>query len=281
MRTTIVTSIAKKAIMDNVRNKWIIIVSIIFALLTVAVSYFGSLLSHSWQDLGVTIAAMMTFVQYLVTIIALILGYATIIGEIERGSMSSLLSLSATRFEILLGKFLGLGIVLSLTIVIGFGAAGLVITANVSNVNFVEYLIFLGATILFALIFLSISVFFSTVFKKRSSAIGGAVLLWFFFLFLIQIVFAGVLAATIGIEGILTGTIPEWYYALELLNPVSVYSDVISLNVVPISSTIQNNTNISIQYPSFITNWLLLPIMLLWIAVFFFLAVWRFQKQDI
>ena len=267
--------------MDNVRNKWIIIISIIFALLTIAVSYFGSLFSQGWQDLGATIAAMMVFVQYLVTIIALILGYGTIISEIERGSMSSLVSLSATRLEILLGKFLGLGAVLSLTIVIGFGAAGLVIAANVSNVNVGEYLIFLGATILFALIFLSIAMFISTVFKKRSSAIGGAVLIWFFFLFFIQIIFTGVLAASVGLKGIISGTIPEWYYGMELINPVSVYSDVISINVAPIFQAVQGSTGISLQYPWFITNWLLLPIMLVWIVVFFCLAFWRFQKLDI
>jgi Cu-processing system permease protein len=281
MKTNVFFSIAKKEIMDNIRNKWIIIISVMFALLTLVVSYFGSIFSQGWQDLGGTIAAMMTFVEYLIPIIALMLGYATIIGEIERGSMSSLLSLSITRFEIILGKYLGLAAVLAFTILVGFGVAGLVIAVNVTNVNYIEYLIFIGATIMFGLIFLSISLFFSTLFKKRSSAIGGAVLIWFSFLFIIPIIFTGVLVAIAGLDNLMVGSVPNWYYGLELFNPVSVYSYVISLNVVPLNQIAQQNNTITSTYPSFISNWVLVPILIIWIIVFFFLAYWRFNKQDI
>jgi Cu-processing system permease protein len=281
MKTNVFFSIAKKEIMDNIRNKWIIIISVMFALLTLVVSYFGSIFSQGWQDLGGTIATMMAFVEYLIPIIALMLGYATIIGEIERGSMSSLLSLSVTRFEIILGKYLGLAAVLAFTILVGFGVAGLVIAANVTNVNYIEYLIFIAATIMFGLIFLSISLFFSTLFKKRSSAIGGAVLIWFSFLFILPIIFTGVLVAIAGLDKLMVGSVPNWYYGLELFNPVSVYSYVISLNVVPLNQIAQQNNTITSIYPSFISNWLLVPILIIWIIVFFFLAYWRFNKQDI
>jgi Cu-processing system permease protein len=280
MQTNVIYSVAKKEIMDNIRNKWIIIISLMFAILTVVVSYFGSLTSQGWQDLSLTIVAMMTFVEYLVPIIALMLGYATIIGEIERGSMSALLSLSATRFEIVAGKFLGLASVLALTILIGFGIAGLIIAVNVSDIDFVAYLLFIAMTIMFGLIFLSISLFFSTVFRKRSSAIGGAVFLWFFFLFIIQIIYQGVLIASIGLEKLISGTIPEWYYALELTSPVSVYSYFVSLNVVSLDTLAQISGS-TFTYPSFISNWVLFPILCAWIIIFFVLAVWRFQRQDI
>ncbi len=98
MQNNVIFSVAKKEIMDNIRNKWIIIVSVIFALLTILTSYLGTLSSQGWSNIGGTIAAMMTYVQYLLPIIALILGYGTIIGEVERGSMSSLLSLYTSRF---------------------------------------------------------------------------------------------------------------------------------------------------------------------------------------
>jgi len=275
MQNNVIISVAKKEIMDNIRNKWIIIVSVIFALLTIASSYYGAAYSKKWSDMGFTIVIIMSMVQYLISIIALILGYGTIIAEVERGSMSSLLSLSATRLEIITGKFLGLASVLSISIFVGFGAAGLIIAANVPNFNFVEYLIFIGASILFGLIFLSISLFFSTIFKRRSTAIGGAVFLWFFFLFILSIIFGIILFST----G--STIIPDWYYGLELLNPVSVYSNFVSINVVPISQMMQTVTTTPITYPSFLTNWLLLPLLFLWIIVFFVLAYWRFNKQDI
>ena len=51
--------IAKKEILDNVRNKWIIILTIIFASLALVVSYFGSIFSQGWQNFGATISGMM------------------------------------------------------------------------------------------------------------------------------------------------------------------------------------------------------------------------------
>jgi Cu-processing system permease protein len=280
MYTNNILSIAKKEIMDNIRNKWIIIVSVIFASLTIISSYLGTLYSGQWSDIGGTIVAMMSFVQYLLSVIALILGYGTIIGEVERGSMSALLSLSVTRFEIIAGKYLGLACVLGLTILVGFGTAGALIAANVPNVNFVEFLLFLIGTVLFGLIFLAISIFFSTIFKKRSTAIGGAVFLWFFFLFLLPIIFSVILIGSIGLENLLNGAIPDWYYGLEMLNPVTVYSYFVSLNVVSISQ-FTGAAPVSIHYPSFISNVLIVPVLFLWIAVFFILGWWRFNTQDI
>jgi Cu-processing system permease protein len=272
-------SIAKKEIMDNVRNKWVIILAIIFALLTLVVSYFGSYLSQGWQDLGLTIAGMMSLVQFLIPIIGLMLGYATIIGEIERGSMSSLISLPATRLDILLGKFFGLGAVLSFTILIGFGIAGIVIALNVPDVDFAGYGIFIGATILLGLVFLSLAMFFSTLFKKRSTAMGTAIFLWFFFNMILPLIFAGVLIAGVGVEDLLSGVVPDWYYGLQLINPLSAYSGLVSVNVEAVGNIAVEGAIIS--YPSFYTSWLMLLILTIWIVGCIFLAFWRFREKDI
>lgn len=278
MELNIIFSIAKKEILDNVRNKWIIILTIIFASLTLVVSYFGSIFSQGWQDFGVTISGMMSLVQFLIPIIGLMLGYAAIIGEIEKGSMSSLLSLPADRLEILLGKFFGLGGILSFTTFIGFGVAGIIIAANVSGVNYADYLIFIGSTILLGLVFLSLALFFSTLFKKRSTAMGGAILLWFLFNMILPIVFIGVMVANISFESIASGGFPDWYFTLELFNPLSVYSALISLNVGPVS-TMQGV--LSISYPSFYSSGLMVLILIAWIVVSLILAFWRFDKGDI
>ena len=270
--------IAKKEILDNVRNKWIIILTIIFTSLTLVVSYFGYIFSQGWQDFGVTIGGMMSLVQFLIPIIGLMLGYAAIIGEIEKGSMSSLLSLPINRIEIIMGKFLGLGCVLSFTTFIGFGVAGIVIAANVANVNYSDYLIFIGSTILLGLMFVSLALFFSTLFKKRSTSMGGAILLWFLFNMILPLVFVGIMIASTSFENITSGTFPEWYYILELINPISVYSALISLNVGPVS-TMQGT--FSVSYPSFYSSGLMILILIIWIVSFLLLAFWRFDRRDI
>jgi len=271
--------VAKKEIMDNVRNKWIIILTIIFAILTLVTSYYGSLYSTGWQDLGGTINGMMSLVQFLVPIIALILGYAAIIGEVERGSMSALLSQPITRLEILLGKFFGLGSILAFTIFIGFGVAGIVIAVNVPDVNFINYLIFVGSTIIIGLVFLSISLFFSTVFKKRTTAIGGAIFLWFLFNMILPMIFVGILLTQIDIQEIAAGaeaTIPSWFHVVNLINPISVYQ---TFNTLSIGADIQGM--IPASYPEFFSGGLMILLLLLWIIIFQFLAYWRFNKKDL
>jgi Cu-processing system permease protein len=281
MQTNVIFSIAKKEIMDNIRNKWIILVAVMFAILTLVVSYFGSLGSTGWQNLGATIEGMASLVTFLIPIIALMLAYASIIGEIERGSMNSLLSLSATRFEIVIGKFLGLASVLCFTILVGFGIAGLVIAANVSNVNYLEYLIFIGATMLMGLVFLSVALFFSTVFNKRSTAMGGAIFLWFLFRIILPIVFIGLLAASVDFSTVISGgsiVAPDWYHVLNLCNPISVYTSLITITIGSVSTM---DTSSLIPAPSWYSSGLLSGVLLAWIIVFFILAVWRFQRKDI
>ncbi len=273
--------ISKKEIMDNIRNKWMIIVSIIFAALVLVSSYFGSLGNQGWQDIGGTISSMMAFVLLLVPIIALILAYAALIGEIERGSMSSLLTLPTTRLEILLGKFFGLSTIIAITILIGFGIAGIVIGVNVEGVNFVDYLVFIGSTILFGLVFISVAIFFSSLFRRRTSAIGGAIFIWFFFNMILPVILAGILFSSVGFESVFTGnfSIPEWYYGVQLINPITVYQTLIGLTVGPVATTIEQT--VTTTYPDYYSSGLMILILGLWVILFQLFAYIRFRTIDI
>lgn len=272
-----IISISKKELLDNVRNKWIIFLTILFASLTLVVSYFGSIFTEGWQDLGTTIQGMISLVQLLIPIIALMLGYAAIIGDIEKGSMSSLLSLPINRLEILMGKFIGLGFLLSVTILIGFGIAGIVIGFNVSNVEYIDYLIFIFATILIGLVFLSIALFLSTIFKKRSTSMGGAIFIWFLFNIILPIVFVGILVAMSDDIMNIANNAPDWYNIINLFNPLQVYSILVGLNVGPALSM----NNIQLTYPDYYTNLLMIIILVIWILSFMFLSYIRFSKTDI
>ena len=63
MNTKTIYAIAKKEFLDNYRNKWIIALTIIFLLLTLVISYFGTLGNEGWADLDVTIGGMMILVH--------------------------------------------------------------------------------------------------------------------------------------------------------------------------------------------------------------------------
>jgi len=267
-------TISKKELMDNIRNKWIIILTIIFTSLTLVVSYFGSIFTNGWQDLGTTITGMMSLVQLLIPIIALMLGYSAINGEIEKGSMSSLLSLPVTRLEILLGKFFGLGSLLAITTIIGFGFAGIVIGLNVPDVDYLGYVFFILATVLLGLVFLVIALFLSALFKKRSAAMGSAIFIWFLFNIILPIVFIGILVANSDIID-LTNNVPDWYHIINLFNPLQVYSYLINL------STGLSMNSIPIAIPEYYSTYLMTFILLVWIIIFMFVSYLKFNRRDI
>ncbi len=211
--------LAKKEVIDNFRNYWIIILSVIFTILVLVFSYFGSTgLGSGFRELDVTVELLKSAVILIIPIISLMLGYASIVREIEEGSMQSLLSFPVKRYEVILGKFLGLGCVISIITLIGFLISGAVIAINTSNPDFLYYFGFIGATILLGLGFLSISLFLSTILKQRSTAIGAAIFLWIFFAIIWQILIVGIVFSLL--RGGAT-EFPEWFPYFNLVNPLT------------------------------------------------------------
>jgi len=263
--------IAKKEFLDNIRNKWIIVVSILIIALTLLSSFAGSY----WKSFEGTIVGMIATVQFFIPLIGLMLGYATIIGETERGSMNSLLAHPVTRFEIIMGKLLGNGVILALSIIIGFGTGGIIVAFNVSDVNVIGYLIFIGATILIGIIYFALSMLFSTILKRRTLAMGVSILTYFFFLIIYPLILSMIWLATSPEQftqgpTITQPQIPDWFFGANMINPMSSYSDFITMNLF--------ETNV---YPSFYNSNLLLIVLILWLIIPLLLSYLFFKRKDI
>jgi Cu-processing system permease protein len=123
LNPTTIYTIAKKEFMDNVRNKWIVAMTIIFVILTIASSVMAG--GGEMGEMDVTVGALLSIATILVPIIAIMLGYATISGEAESGALSVVLSYPVRRTEVLFGKFIGLATVICFSVLLGFGTAGL------------------------------------------------------------------------------------------------------------------------------------------------------------
>lgn len=264
-------TIAKKEIMDNIRNLWIIVLTVIFAMLVLIVSYLGSM-GQGWQNLETTITLMMIIVYFLVPIIGLILGYAAVNREVESGSMNSLLTFPVDRWEVIIGKFLGLGGILSFCIFIGFGFAGLIIGLNVPNVDYGSYLFFIFSTILLGLVYMSISMMFSAIFKNRSSSIVMAIFIWFFFAMIWNFIVIGLIFATGGSFS----KVPGLVYGFQLLNPITSYQYLVFWNVVPTGQQI-----ITSDLPSFYTTSVMILVLAIWIFTPLLLSILLFNRRDI
>jgi len=187
-------TIAKKEFMDNWRNKWVLSLSIIFFVLMLVISYFGNQGSAAgWRNVEDTIFLMSRLILFLIPIISLMIGYATIVGEREKGSLNIVLSYPVTRDEIIIGKFIGLGSVVSLAILLGFGIAGGIIGFKTGGIKAGIYSIFLLSSILLGLSYLALAMLLSTLFDKKSGALAGAIFVWFFFAMIFSIILFGIM----------------------------------------------------------------------------------------
>ncbi len=274
-------TIIKKEFMDSVRNKWIIAMTIVFIVLALIVSYFGSVYFGQisdevtgFQEFSVTIGFMAAISTILISIIALMLGYGAIVGEKERGSMDLLLSMPITRTESFVSKFLGLSLVLFISIFLGFGSAGIVIGAFAGSADFPLYLLFLAATFLIGLVFLSLALLLSSLMKKRSTALGGAVLMWFLFVWIYDIVVLGVYVLVEGFDP-LNFEPGGWYYAVELCNPLMAYNMTTAL-IISMAPGIDD-----LGLPWFVNGFSTTAILFLWIFIPLILSLWVFLRKDI
>lgn len=262
--------IAAKEFRDRIRNWWVLAVALIFSLFALAIAYFGAAQQGAvgFAGIDVTIASLVSLVIYLVPLIALILGYDAIVGEKERGSLELLLSMPITRFEILLGKYLGLAAALASSTLIGFGAGLLPLMNELTPRDAYHYAGFVLSAILMGLAFLSISMLVSVIASDRVRASGVAIALWFFFVLIFDLLLMGALVLS---QGNLGSTV---FAVVLMFNPADVFR---LLNIFS-SQQVQSMYGLATVMPENLTNpAVLFSIMLGWIIVLFVLAKWRFK----
>ena len=277
----LIYSIAKKEFADNLRNKWIIALTIIFVILTIATSYLAGGQAEGNSTFGgmeSTVVVLLSISALLIPLIAIMLGYATISGECESGSLGVVLAYPVKRTEIFIGKFLGLGSVLIVSIVIGFGAGGIIIAGIVGTTSWTGYLAFIALTILLGLLYLSVSMFFSTLCAKRVASLGAGVIL-FFWSMIISIIVMGIYLGSGGSYlDFISGNVdfPDWVWWCMLLSPVDT-----SQMAIMQAFGVERVFGISVEAPSFMNLTLLVFVQFIWIIESLMLAIYFFEKRDI
>lgn len=272
-----IKTIAKKEFMDNLRNNWIIIMTILFIILTLVISFVSG--GGSLGDVEVTVVGLLAIASALIPIIAIMLGYNTISGEVESRSLSVVQSYPVSREEVYFGKFLGLGSVLAVSVLLGFGISGLVIFATVGGTNPAGFLVFIFLTMLLGLIYLSMSLSFSAILKRRTTSLYAGIGL-FFWSMIISSVITGIHLGTGGsFADFQSGAIPDWLWsATMILSPADMYQ---SATLLGFNLRTASITGFSLAIPDFISMTNLLTIFLLWIIIPLVVGYYFYKKRDI
>jgi len=212
--------VASKEFHDGLRNRWFISITLIFAVLSLGLSYYGTVVSGSIgvASLSSTIASLASLAVFLIPLIALLVSYDSFVGEQESGTLLLLLTYPVSKTQLLLGKFIGQGSIIALATIIGFGAsAGLLgYQQGIAEVA-PAFILFISSAILLGLSFTALAYLISLLANEKSKAAGLALVLWFFFALVFDL---ALLAVLVGTEDVIS---QQGLTYLMLLNPADVF----------------------------------------------------------
>lgn len=284
-----VRQMARKEFWEHVRNYWIAGITLLLLVLLVVTAFLGGATVPDRQFTGfqTTISNNTHLVLPLVAIIGLMMGYGAVSNEVERGSMQVLLSKPISKTEVLVGKFLGLGAVLTAAIVVGVLVASILMIGvrpfyNLFTMPAMAHggtqaaagvLIYVPFAVLYGLAFLAVGIFVSTVARSRAQSIAGVVFVWFLFLIIWD-------AVLVGIKPLIASdpqALPAWYYAVELLNPVAVFRSTTSRLV---------EANMQVLPPlTAWPGWFDLPVFFVMLVLYAVgpvaASIWMFRRRDL
>lgn len=170
--------VARKDFLDIRRSKVIWLVLSIYAGFAGVVMYINIDQWQYYETVHVAVIQILSSVVFigslLIPLVALVAAYLAIAGERESGSAKFLLGLPNTRWDIILGKFLSRGLVITLGIISAFVViAGFLLTIY-PVFPAIPYLVMFGLMFLYAIAYVAIAigVSASVTSKARAAAAG-------------------------------------------------------------------------------------------------------------
>jgi Cu-processing system permease protein len=248
-----VLGVARREYRVLARARWQYGLALLFAAFSLAVVGLGG----SGAGPSGAAALLLTLAElsvYLVPLAALALGYGTVVGASERGTLELLLSLPLPREGVLIGKFLGRAAAFATGVTVGLAAGGLLVAAKYGVATLPAYLHYLLTVVTVGVAFLSVGVCVSAVASDKARALGGALLAWAWFVLVYDLVALG---AVVALDP------PQWVLGLVVLGNPADALRIVVLSLVPASTGGVGATLAASTVPV----WALVAGLLAWIVV--------------
>lgn len=217
MDVVIVLAVARKEIRDSLRNRWLLLYTVAFAVLALSLSWMslagGG--SYGFAGFGRTAAGLVNLVLLVIPLMGLTVGAGAIAADAERGTLGYLLSQPVNRLEVLLGKYLGLCATLAAALALGFGTSGIVMAALGGAGDARGYALLVLLAFVLAMSMLSVGFLVSVLSRKASVATGVALFLWLTMAFLSDL---GLMGSTVAFRLHVSEL-----FGLALINPLQVF----------------------------------------------------------
>jgi len=269
-----ILAVANKEFHDGLRNRWLVSITIIFAILSIGLTYFGAAASGTVgvTSLSTTVASLASLAVFLIPLIALLLSYDSFVGEQESGTLLLLLTYPLSKSQLLLGKFLGQGGIIALATILGFGSSALILYLQINDSAVLSvFATFIASAVLLGLSFTAIAYLISLSVSEKSKAAGFALITWFFFALVFDL---ALLALLVGVE---QGISQQGLTQLMMLNPSDIFRLV---NLAGLDSSDVNGA-LAIAIKSSLSQGQLFSILLAWVILPIATAIFIFRKKTL
>jgi Cu-processing system permease protein len=170
--------VARREIKIGFRNPWA------YSFLTLFSIFSLCLLLINAQNIvqgysGIT-GSMLSLILYLLPLMTLFLGSFSLTAEKEEGSWKLLSTYPIGTMSFIMGKYIGLSVVLLAIISCGYGLMGLVSLTMGTVFETNTYFLFLAFSVGLVLLFLAIALIVGSLSRNRWQALTISVTIWFF-----------------------------------------------------------------------------------------------------
>jgi len=191
-----ILAIAKNEIRIGIRNRWVVLASTILTVFALLLVLLGSAPGGATKvdSLTVVVASLATLTVYVIPLIALLLSFDAIAGEIDRGTLQLTLATQVSPGEVLLGKFLGHFAVLTVAVVLGYGIAGgaaYLLGQSSGNTGLIDLCRLIITSIVLGGTFIAIGYVASASVRQTGTAAALAVTIWLFAVVLYDLALLG------------------------------------------------------------------------------------------
>jgi ABC-type transport system involved in multi-copper enzyme maturation permease subunit len=190
--------IARKEFSDRFRSGWVIACIAVWLGAIGLTSFLGLL---QIGQIGVqgyerTVISLLNLVQYLVPLLGLLLGHDLLVSEQEERTLRFVLACGVSRARLVIAKFLGGCLTLTVPLVLGFTLAGAAIWFTAKDRAFMPFLTLAISGLALGVVFLALGLGLSAFSRTRVQALVLALLAWCIAVFVFDLVALGVLLST-------------------------------------------------------------------------------------
>lgn len=254
---------ARKEVRDSLRNRWFILYTIAFTTLALTLAFLSmaGMGEQGFAGFGRTAASLINLVILIVPLMGLTAGASALAPERERGTLSYLIAQPVSRFEIMMGKYLGLAVALAAALAFGFGLSALIMAIKGGTADISSFVWLVVISFVLALGMLSIGFLISSCVSRAGVAMGAAIFLWLTLVFLGDLGLMGsAIAMNLRVEEL---------FHLSLINPLqvfkmaalsSIHASLDVLGPAGLFATQEYGSKLDVMFGAILCAWIVLPL---------------------